>query len=498
MKGRVFLIGAGPGDPGLLTLRGAELLGQADVVLYDGLTNPSLLEHATGAEHICVGKHGRTRIWSQQEIIDEMLRHANAGRSVARLKGGDPAVFARTAEEIAALQSEGIPLEVVPGITAALAAGSFAGIPVTHRRLASAVALVTGHEEPGKPQSNLDWKAIAQFPGTIVVYMGVTTAQTWTDALLSSGKPANTPAAIIRRCSLPDQKVIRCTLGEVVDQLTPATKLRPPVIVILGPVTELADTIHWAQSRPLLGQTILVTRPIDQANALAEPLRQLGASVLIQPVIEILPIDDWTQVDQTIESLSEFDAIVFCSQNGVETFLQRLIATGHDLRCLGGIKIGVIGEKTAHCLSAYHLCADIIPADFRAESLADAMSNDFQGKRVLIIRANRGRDVLADKLERSGAYVTQLVTYQNLDVPTADPAIIELADAGQIDWITLTSSASATNAVNLLGDRIRSMRIATLSPVTTSRVRELGLKVSAEADPYTIDALVESIQKACS
>ena len=287
MKGPVYLIGAGPGDPGLLTLRGAQLLAKADVVLYDGLSNTDLLRHAPSADHISVGKHGQTRIWRQEEIIDEILRHAEAGKSVARLKGGDPAVFARTAEEVAALKKAEISFEIVPGITAALAASSFAGIPVTHRGLASAVALVTGHEEPGKKESALDWQALARFPGTLVIYMGVTTAEAWTQALLDAGKAPETPTARIRRCSLPDQQSIRCRLDEVADRLTPAIKFRPPVIVIIGPVTELAESMDWISKRPLFGQTILVTRPADQASALAGPLRDLGATVLLLSLIHI-------------------------------------------------------------------------------------------------------------------------------------------------------------------------------------------------------------------
>ncbi len=246
MSGRVYLIGAGPGDPGLLTLRGAELLARADVVLYDGLSNADLLRHAPRAEQICVGKHGQSRIWRQEEIIEEMLRHALAGKTVARLKGGDPAVFARTAEEAEAVHQAGIPLEIVPGITAALAAGSYAGIPVTHRGLASAVALVTGHEEPSKSESALDWDALAKFPGTLVIYMGVTTAETWTRLLIEGGKSPQTPVAIIRRCSLPDQLTIHCRLSEVPKQLSPANKIRPPVIVIVGEVARLGETIQLA------------------------------------------------------------------------------------------------------------------------------------------------------------------------------------------------------------------------------------------------------------
>ena len=374
MKGPVYLIGAGPGDPGLLTLRGAQLLAKADVVLYDGLSNTDLLRHAPSADHISVGKHGQTRIWRQEEIIDEILRHAEAGKSVARLKGGDPAVFARTAEEVAALKKAEISFEIVPGITAALAASSFAGIPVTHRGLASAVALVTGHEEPGKKESALDWQALARFPGTLVIYMGVTTAEAWTQALLDAGKAPETPTALIRRCSLPDQQSIRCRLDEVADRLTPASKFRPPVIVIIGPVTELAESMDWISKRPLFGQTILVTRPADQASALAGPLRDLGATVLLQPAIEIGPPESWTDVDQAIESLKEHDTIIFCSHNGVRSFLGRMLERGKDVRELANTTIAVVGSKTADSLKEYHLRADFVPHEFRAESLAKELS----------------------------------------------------------------------------------------------------------------------------
>ena len=493
MKGQVFLIGAGPGHPGLLTLRGAELLGRSEVVLYDGLSNADLLRHAPSAEHICVGKHGQSRIWRQEEIIAEILRHAQAGKSVARLKGGDPAVFARTAEEVEALREADLPFEIVPGITAALAAGSYAGIPITHRRLASAVALVTGHEEPEKPESALDWNALARFPGTLVIYMGVTTAQTWTHALLQAGKPADTPAAIVRRCSLPDQQTIHCRLDEVAEHLTPANKFRPPVIVILGPVTELAETMSWVRHRPLQGKTILVTRPADQAAALADPLRDLGATVLIQPAIEIGPPLDWCDVDQSIHSLADFDAIVFCSRNGVHYFLNRLTELGKDVRALAGIQIAAVGDKTADSLAEFHLRADIVPVDFRAEALADQMASEASGKRILIVRASRGRDVLADTLSAAGARVRQLVAYSHQDVTEADPNIAALAQAGKIDWVTITSSATAESLDRMLGRALQNSKLASLSPVTSKTLRDLGYEVAAEAKPYTIDSLIEAI-----
>lgn len=493
MKGRVFLIGAGPGHPGLLTLRGAELLGRSDVVLYDGLSNTDLLRHAPAAEHICVGKHGQSRIWRQEEIIAEMLRHAQAGKSVARLKGGDPAIFARSAEEVQALQAAGIPFEIVSGITAALAAGSYAGIPVTHRGLASAVALVTGHEEPGKAASTLDWDALARFPGTLVIYMGVTTAQTWTTALLKAGKPADTPVAIIRRCSLPDQQSIHCRLDQVAEQLTPASKFRPPVIVIVGRVTELADTMGWVQQRPLQGQTVLVTRPTDQTDALVKPLQDCGANVLVQPAIEISPPESWSEVDRAIHSLADFDTIIFCSRNGVQFFLNRLLDLGGDIRALAGIQLAVVGSKTADSLRSFHLRADAVPADFRAEALAEHLAADAAGKRILIVRASRGKDVLAKSLSAAGAQISQVVAYSHRDVTDPDPNVVDLARAGKIDWITITSSATAECLHRTFAGALSKSKLASLSPVTSQTLRDLGYKVTVEAHPYTMDALVEAI-----
>lgn len=491
--GRVYLIGAGPGDPGLLTLRGAERLSRCDVVLYDGLSNTELLAHAGSAEQICVGKHGQTRIWRQSEIIDEMLAQARRGRTVARLKGGDPAVFARTAEEVDALRAAGIEFEIVPGITAALAAGSFAGIPVTHRGLASAVALVTGHEEPEKSQSALDWNALAQFPGTLVIYMGVTTAGVWSAALMDAGKPAQTPVAIVRRCSLPDQETIHCRLDEVTEHLTPASKFRPPVIVIIGPVTRLAESMDWLSRRPLFGKTVLVTRPAGQTDTMATMLRDQGASVLLQPAVEIAPPDRWTEVDQAIANLQQFDTIIFCSHNAVTHFLTRVLELGHDMRALAGIRIAVAGSKTQRSLAAFHLSADVVPPDFRAESLAGALAESVRGTSILIARANRGRDLLADRLVQCGARVQQLASYQNRDIETPAGDIVEKMRAGRIDWVTVTSSASAVNLDRMFGQSMKQCKIASLSPVTSKTLRDLGYSVDAEADPYTIESLVQSL-----
>jgi uroporphyrinogen III methyltransferase/synthase len=477
----------------MLTLRGAELLARSDVVLYDGLCNPSLLRHAPGAEAICVGKHGQSRIWSQDEVIAEMLKHARRGRTVARLKGGDPAVFARTAEEVEALTAAEVPLEIVPGITAALAAGSYAGIPVTHRGLASAVALVTGHEEPGKSASALDWHALARFPGTVVIYMGVTKASVWTKELLDAGKPAETPAALIRRCSLADQQVVHCRLDEVADRLTPASRFRPPVIVILGPVTQLAASMSWLRQRPLFGQTVLVTRPAEQAAELADPLRELGARVLVQPAIEIGPPRTFERLDAAIESLGRYDTIIFCSRNGVRYFVHRLLDLGFDLRHLAGIRIAVVGKQTAAALADFRITADVVPPHFHAEALAEQLARGVAERHVLIVRASRGRDEPAKTLAGAGARVTEVVAYEHRDVESADPEIAKSMQQGKIDWVTVTSSATARNLARLFGDDMKNSKIASLSPVTSRTLRDLGYPVAAEADPYTIEALIQSL-----
>lgn len=500
MSGRVYLIGAGPGEPGLLTLRGAELLSRADVVMYDALSNDALLCHAPQAEQICVGKHGQSRIWLQSEICDELVRQARLGRNVVRLKGGDPAIFARTAEEIEALRAAEIPFEVVPGITAALAAGSYAGIPITHRGLASAVALVTGHEEPEKSESALDWSALAQFPGTLVIYMGVTTAPQWTAALLAAGKPPDTPTAIIRRCSHADQHTVHCRLDQVSDQLTPAHRLRPPVIVIIGAVTALAPTMSWFDQRPLFGQTVLVTRPADQAEELAEPLRELGAQVVYQPLLEITCLDDFSELDRCIHTLSDStsrpDTLVFTSTNGVDYFLQRLFALGYDVRHLARIELAAVGSKTRQAIERYHLRCDIVPEQFDADALAAHLIPTAAGRRFLWVRAGRGRQLLADALVAAGATVNQVIAYQHQDITIPNPKIVDLLCEGRIDWATVTSSQSAANLVQLFGNQLHQARIATLSPLTSEAMGRLGFEVSAEACPYTMQALAAAIAAA--
>jgi uroporphyrinogen III methyltransferase/synthase len=492
--GKVFLVGAGPGDLGLLTLRGAECLRSADVVLYDYLASVHLLALVRpGAELICLGRHGHGRLLSQIEINEAVIRHAQAGRTVVRLKGGDPAIFARLTEELNAFEAADVRYEIVPGITAAQAASSYATIPLTDREEASCVAFVTGQEQLEKPSdSPVDYAALAKFPGTLVFYMGVTTARTWTRALIDHGKAASTPAAIVRRCSLPDQEIFFTTLGEL-GAIVEQRRLRPPAVVIVGEVARPRKMPNWFTSRPLFGRTILVTRPEHQADDMVAQLRTLGANVLLQPAIEIKAPADWTAVDKAIARLPEFDWLVFSSRNGVEYLLRRLIELGHDMRHLRNTRLAAIGPGTVAALNEFHLRADLQPSIYRAEELAEALAPMTRGKNVLLARASRGREVLAEMLSTGGAHVEQIVVYESRDVVAADQEIAQVLTAGSIDITTVTSSAIAHSLINLLGDALHNTQLAAISPLTASTLSELGFPPAIVAETYTAEGLVATI-----
>ncbi|MBS0210847.1 MAG: uroporphyrinogen-III C-methyltransferase [Planctomycetes bacterium] len=491
--GRVYLVGAGPGDPGLLTVRGAELLGRADLVLYDYLANPAILEHAAShAECVCLGRHGRDTLLPLEEVTRMMVAAARAGRTVVRLKGGDPAVFARLAEEVDALVAAGVPFEIVPGITTALAVGTHAAIPLTHRHHASAVALVTGHEEGDKATSAIDYAALARFPGTLVFYMGVTQAPHWTRALIDAGMSAEAPAAIVRRCSLPDQAVWRCTLGEVAATIT-REHIRPPVIVVVGRVAGLEPVGQWFAELPLHGQTVLVTRPIEQSDATAHALAELGANVLVQPAIAITEPADWRPVDAALQKIQQYDWLVFSSANGVRAVMSRLAHLGHDARRLGPVQLAAIGPATAAALAEYHLHTDLEPGEYRAEALAEALVPEAAGRRFLLARASRGREVLAEMLRAAGAIVDQVIVYQSADVREPDAEIGAALDAGRIDWVTVTSSAIARSLSAMFGPRLVQTKLASISPLTSATLREVGLSPAVEAASYTTAGLIDAI-----
>jgi uroporphyrinogen III methyltransferase/synthase len=525
--GHVFFVGAGPGDPKLITLRGIECLRQADVVIYDDLVNAQILRHARGdAQLIGLGNDGKSRSIPQGEVAQRMVELARQGKTVLRLKGGDPAVFARFAEEGKTLAEHGIPFEVVPGITTALAAASYAGIPITHRDYAPAVALITAHEDPGQADPALDYQALARFPGTLAFYMGVANAEAWTAELIRAGKPPETPAAIVRRCSFPDQVCLRCRLDEVAQKLKPSAPISPdprpafeghmtveghaqvaekqpssapvppPAVVIVGVVAGLDETLAWFDKRPLFGHCVLVTRPGDQAGPLADLLADLGAEVLIQPAIRISEPPDWRPVDEALERLPSYDWLVFSSSNGVASLLNRLLAGGSDLRRLGNVRLAAIGPGTADALAAFHLKADLIPAEFRAESLAATLAAQAPGKRFLLARASRGREVLAEQLRSAGAVVDQVVVYSSTDVDVADEQVAQRLAAGEIQWLTVTSSAIARSLAALFGEQLRKTRLASISPITSATLRELGYEPAVEARTYTIPGVVEAILQA--
>lgn len=496
-RGWIALVGAGPGDPGLITVRGAELLGLADVVVYDQLVNTRLLDRVNpSAIRIYAGKSRGVCAYSQEEINGLLVDHANKGRLVVRLKGGDPYLFGRGAEEAEAARAAGVRFEVVPGVTAGTGAGTYAGFTVTHRRRASAVAFVTGHGRDA--EERLDWQALARFPGTLVLYMGVRKLREHCDALLSHGKPPETPAAIVQSGSLPSQRTLTAELGSIADRALEAG-IESPSLFILGEVVTLRDALRWYEDLPLFGTRVLVTRPAGEFESSARSIEVLGGEAIRAPAVAIEPITDWSSVDAAIARIKTFDWVVFTSSNGVRSFLDRLARLGLDVRALGSARLAAIGPTTESALADYRLKADLVPSEYRSEALADELAAQVEGRHVLLARADRGRDVLREQLASGGrATVEQIAVYRNVDAPAWDESVARRLAEGSVDWITLTSSAIARRTLELLPPEARArigtdLRIATISPVTTEAVRALGFPVSAEARDYTWRGLIEAM-----
>ena len=503
-QGIVYLVGAGPGDPGLLTRRGGEVLATAEVVVYDHLASPRLLDLAPReALRVCAGKSIGHCTLSQAAINAVLVEHAMRGRRVVRLKGGDPFVFGRGAEEAEHLRSLGIRFEVVPGVTAGVGVTAYAGIPVTHRDSASAVAFVTGHADPESAAGpgQLDWPALAAFPGTLVVYMGVTRLPNLCRALIRLGKPETTPAALVASGTLARQRTVVGTLADLPRKVA-ESGLGPPALLVVGAVVARRPGLDWFEQRPLFGQRIVVTRPSDQADRSAAALEALGAEVLVAPTVEIWPLkdEDHRPLDQAIERLATFDWLVFTSGHGVQAFLDRLDALGRDLRALGHLKLAAIGPATAEALARHRLKADLVPESFRSEALAEALRARASGRRILVARADRGRTVLKDELGRV-ADVEQVAVYRNADAEALPPDVAARLAEGSIDWITLTSSAITERLHALLPEparaRIgRSIRLASISPVTSATAARLGWPIAAEARAFTWPGLVAALVEA--
>lgn len=496
--GKVFLVGAGPGDPGLITLRGLRCLEAADLILYDGLVNPLLLRHSRAqAVRTCRTEGPEGLRLPQEEINARLIEAARQGLTVVRLKGGDPFIFGRGSEEAAALAAAGVPFEVVPGITAATAAAVYSGISLTHREHASAVAFVTGHEDPAKADSVLDYEVLSRFPGTLVFYMALHRLEWIVKRLLLAGKPPETPAAVISRATTPFQRTVTAPLKELPDAVRSAG-LHAPSLVIVGDCVRLRARTRWFEERPLFGKVVGITRPEEQADTAIDRALELGAQPVVFPTVTIGPPEDWSQVDAVLERLHEFDWLICTSVNGVTGLLQRLWDRGGDVRRLARCRLAAIGPATAAAFERFGLRCDVVPAEYRAEALAAALEPLVAGQRLLWARASRGREVLREQLTAAGASVETVVVYSNRDVEQLPAAEQKLLEAGQVDWIGLSSPSIARNMARLLTPAVREhlghkTRLCAISPLTAAAAEEAGLPIAAVAQEYTWEGIFQAI-----
>lgn len=495
--GKVTLVGAGPGDPGLLTVKGRDCIGRADVLVYDYLANPSFLDLARPeAERIYVGKQGGDHTLSQEAINSLIVEKAREGKHVVRLKGGDPFIFGRGGEEAEVLVREGIPFEVVPGVTSAIAVPAYAGIPLTHREHTSSVAFVTGHEDPTKAGSDIAWDKLSTGAGTLVFLMGVGNLKGIVENLMQNGRPPETTVAVIQKGTLPEQKTVAGTLGTIVERAAKAG-VRPPGIIVVGGVVSLRDRLDWFEKRPLFGKRILVTRAREQASGFKQALLDLGASCIEFPTIAITDPEDWGPLDRAIAELETFQWVLFTSVNGVRQFLRRLEAAGKDLRDLKGIAIGAIGPSTAQAWIERGIRPDFVPGEYRAEAILDHFrALDPRGMRILIPRAVEAREILPRDLEAMGALVTLVPAYRTIRPDTGTGEVRRLLEARALDMVTFTSSSTVVNFLDMfkddqtwLLDRMRSVTVACIGPITARTAEARGLGAHLQPRDYTIEAL---------
>ena len=502
MSGKVFLVGAGPGDPRLLTVGAMNCLRKADVVVYDHLADESILSYVPPtAERIYVGKQSRKHTMQQEDINVLLADKADEGKTVVRLKGGDPFVFGRGGEEALVLLARGIPFEVLPGVTSAISVPAYAGIPVTHRGVAVSFAVITGHEDPTKSESHVQWKHLATGVDTLVFLMGVANLPVTTKNLIAYGRPADTPAAIIRWGTRPNQETYVTTLGEAA-AMAERDGIRPPAIFIVGEVVNLRNQLRWfdrADIRPLHGKNILVTRARAQASALTEKLTALGASCIEAPVIRIAPpADNYAALDRAIRELHTYHWLIFTSVNGAEHFFSRLHTAGKDSRALGYAKVAAIGSATAKALCSFGIHADIVPEEFRAEALVDALVPILPPRaRILLARAQEARDVLPESLRSHGAAVDVIPAYETVPEREGGEELAEQLMRGEIDFVTFTSSSTVKNFVRQLGNitPLQHTKIACIGPVTAETARSFALEPDIVAENYTIDGLVHAIRE---
>ena len=499
-NGIVYLVGAGPGDPSLITLRGVECLQRADVVVYDYLANEQLLCHAPeGAERIYAGKIGGRHNQGQDEINTLLVAKGRAGKVVVRLKGGDPFVFGRGGEECEALREAGIPFEVVPGVTAAVGAAAYSGIPLTHRDITASVAFVTGQEGKDKNESCIDWDRLSLGGGTVVFYMGITTLRSNMQRMLEHGRSPDTPVALVRWATTPCQQVLVGTLADIADRAEECD-FKPPAITIVGEVVALREKLQWFDRRPLCGRKIVVTRAAEQAGVFSATLAALGAAVLECPTIRLVEPESWQLLDLAIRELRSYNWVVLTSGNAVRFFFQRLDSLGLDARVLSGCRVCAVGPKTADEIRSYGIKPDLVPTDYKAEGVVEEFSRlDMHGSRVLFPRADKARDVIPRELKRMGAHVDSPVAYRNVFPERLPPETLFALEKRSVDCITFTSSSTVQNLAAMLGeelmlDMLKGVAVASIGPITSKSCRDLGLKVDIEPESHTLDALAEALE----
>jgi len=498
--GTVYLVGAGPGDPGLITIKGLQKIKSADVIVYDYLAGSAfLVEARPDAELIYVGKSGKEHTLEQADINDFLVRKAREGKSVVRLKGGDPYVFGRGGEEAEELAEAGIPFEVVPGVTSAVAAPAYAGIPVTHREHASMVTFITGHEDPDKEESRLDWEVLAHSPGTLVFLMGVKNLPSIAASLIDHGKAPQTPAALVRWGTTPQQVSVVSTLAEI-PEAARRKQIKAPAVLVVGLVASLREKLGWFEKKPLFGKRILVTRSREQSRKMVEKIAELGGEPVAFPTIQILPLDDFGPLDDSIKRIQNFDWVIFTSVNGVERFFQRFFEIQADIRSMTGPAIGAIGPVTAEAIRTYHIKVELLSEEFVAEGLLGSLAPEqVRGKKFLIPRAETARDILPVGIVKMGGEVEVVPVYRT-GIPSESDVdkIYGMLTDKKLDAVTFTSSSTVTHFVELLGRKnlpslLDGVAVASIGPVTTATAKKNGLGVTVEAASYTTDGLIEAL-----
>lgn len=499
MAGMVYLVGAGPGDYKLISVKAWEYIQIADTIVYDRLADDRLLAYARkNVELIYVGKASSKHTMKQEDINQLLVDKAKEGKTVVRLKGGDPFVFGRGGEEALLLQANNLPFEIVPGITSAISVPAYAGIPVTHRAVATSFAVITGHEDPTKGDSNMRWDKLSTGVDTLVFLMGVENLPHITSKLIENGRSADTPAAVIRWGTKPEQRVLVTTVGNAAEDVK-KNNLKPPAIFIVGDVVNLREKLAWFDTKPLFGKNILVTRAREQASVLTAKLEALGANCLEAPAIKIVEPDSYEAIDAAIEHISTYNWVIFTSTNGVDKFFARLDGKELDSRVLANAKIAAIGVSTAHALRQYGIRADVIPAEFRAEGIVEILADRITaGMKVLIPRAKEAREILPEKLREMGAIVDVAPVYQSVIGDVDQALILEKLRAGEIDLVTFTSSSTVTNLLRVLGEEgkalLHTTKTACIGPVTADTCYTNDIEPTIIAEDYTITGLVEAIK----